>query len=141
MKICGIELKGSKAILALIEIVQERYLYIDIDPKIISLADDESTNSVKMFYNTIGAYFRDNKVTLVALKKRGKTGQYAGGPVTFKIEGLIQHCAQCEVDLIAGQTVSSTNKKHKFNIPGNLNKYQEQAYLTGCTAYTKHKNV
>lgn len=137
--ICGIELKGNDANLALLEVNDSQCSYVDIEPKRISLNDDESNKDVIKFYDAISGYFRDNHVNLIAIKRRNKKGQYAGGSITFKIEGLIQHCSQCEIEFLAAQTISAAHKKYNFTIPGNVNKSQEQAYLTGYCAHMRRK--
>ena len=71
------------------------------------------------------------------IKKRGKKGEYAGGPTTFKIEGILQMLANCDVVLISPQTISAQARKHGFAMPTTLNKYQHDAYSTACTALLK----
>ena len=46
------------------------------------------------------------------------------------MEGLIQLNPLCSVELISTQTVSTFEKKNQIQFPKELNKYQEQAYLT-----------
>ena len=52
--------------------------------------DDENPDEVKAFRDSMFAFFRENQVALVVIKKRGKKGEYSGGPVGFKLEGIIQ---------------------------------------------------
>jgi hypothetical protein len=46
-KVCGIELKGSEAILAIIEANDSGQQYINIEPRKIKIGDDESTEAVQ----------------------------------------------------------------------------------------------
>ena len=101
-----------------------------MEPKKIALQNDEDPNFVKSFLETFAAFARDNQVERIVIKKRSKKGEYAGGVLTFKIEGLIQLVEGCSVDLIAPQTITAVQKKKHYALPGNLNKYQEQAFLT-----------
>jgi len=39
-----------------------------------------------------------------------KKGEYAGGPIGFKMEGIIQLYEECPVKLVAPQTISATQK-------------------------------
>lgn len=136
MIICGIELKSSEAIIALITYDENHVQYNNIDTKKIKLTDGDCQNSVSSFFKTFSSFFRDNGVELVAIKKRAKTGKFGGGADSFKMEGLIQLC-EVEVKLIPPQTINSVIKKKQFAIPVILNKYQNEAYLVACCAGSK----
>ncbi len=130
MKICGIELSGSVAILVLLDGTKESFSYIAIEPRKIKLADDENPDEVKAFRNSIFAFFRENNVAQIAIKKRGKKGNYKGGPVGFKLEGIIQLYEECFITLVAPQTISAVERKHSPEKPAKLNKYQYPAFET-----------
>ncbi|MES2017006.1 MAG: DUF3010 family protein [Pseudomonadota bacterium] len=137
MKICGIEIKGSEAILAIVQLDGEKFAHIKVETKKISLADDENSVNVKSFCRLIQEFVRDNGLSNIAIKKRMKKGEYAGGPITFKIEGLVQLVENCLVELVAPQTVAAANKNHNFALPASLLKYQSDAFLTACTLLAK----
>jgi hypothetical protein len=73
----------------------------------------------------------------VAVKKRVKKGEFAGGPTTFKIEGVLQLLKECHVELISAQTIVAQNRRHSFPAPTSLNKYQAEAFRTACAALAK----
>lgn len=125
MKICGIELKSNNAILVLLE----NGNYIDTRIKKLTLENDESQEDIRKFCSEFLYFLEVNKVDKVVIKKRAKKGNFSGGAVTFKLEGLIQLNPFCEVDLISTQTIASFEKKNKIEFPQKLNKYQESAYL------------
>ena len=64
-------------------------------------------------------------------------GEFAGGPTTFKIEGVFQLLDGVEVTLLSPQTINAQNKKHTFDLPATLNKYQHEAYKTACSGLMK----
>ena len=70
----------------------------------------------------------EHGITHVAIKKRGKKGDFAGGPVTFKLEGVLQLLQGCEVHLVSPQTITAQGKKHDLTPPAALNKYQHEAW-------------
>jgi hypothetical protein len=137
MKICGIELKSSEARIAVIETIGDEISFITMNSKKISLADDECNESIRSFYDTFCSFIRNNGIEVVALKKRAKKGDRAGGAVSFKLEGLIQLCPDARIELHSPQAISAMNKKSTFEIPKGLNKYQEQAFLTACCCAAK----
>lgn len=130
MKICGIELKSNNVLLAVVENKE----FVDLKTKKLTLENDESQEDIRKFCNEFLLFLEQNEIEKVVIKKRAKKGNFAGGAVTFKIEGLIQLNPLCEVELLSSQTISSFEKKNDIDLPSSLNKYQEQAYLA---AYSK----
>lgn len=136
MKICGIEIKGSEALIAVAELNGDEISHVELETKRVALQDDEDANHIRSFSALINGLVRDNGIHSIAIKRRNKKGEFAGGPVTFKIEGIIQ-LSNCSVKLISPPTISATNKSHGFAIPDSLNKYQHEAFLTACTMIVK----
>jgi hypothetical protein len=130
MTFCGIELFGSEARIVLLDGTKESFSHIDIEPRKIKITDDENPDEVKAFRGSIFAFFRENDVGLVAIKKRGKKGEYSGGPVGFKLESIIQLYEECPITLVAPQTISAAQRKHSPEKPANLYKYQYPAFET-----------
>ena len=130
MRICGVELKGSEARLAVIRKTEDGVEHVNVATKKIPLGDGECSIQTKSFMDTFESFCRDNTIELVCIKKRGKKGEYAGGPDTFKMEGIIQVSNVPEVMLISPQTISAMQKRENIAIPDELNKYQHSAYLT-----------
>lgn len=137
MSICGIEIKGSEAIFALATLQDGAAQHLANACKKIALDDDDEATNVKAFATQVAAFVRDNGISRIAIKKRSKKGEFAGGPTTFKIEGVFQLLDNCEVTLLSPQTINAQNKKHNFDLPATLNKYQHEAYKTACAALLK----
>ncbi|WP_297831939.1 DUF3010 family protein [Pseudomonas sp.] len=137
MKICGIEIKGSEAIFAVATLRNSTLEHVPLPTKKIALEDDDESSNVKAFAALVEAFIRDNGIEQLAIKKRSKKGEFAGGPTTFKIEGVLQLLNECSVTLVSPQTVSAQHKKHDFALAGSLNKYQHEAYKTACAALMK----
>ncbi len=134
MPICGVEIKGSEAILSVVEVVDGHWTHIPKETKRIALTDDDDAENVRSFADLVAGFLRDNKLSEVAIKKRGKKGEFAGGPTTFKIEGVFQLNRECSVQLIPAPTIAAQDKRHDFAIPTTLNKYQVEAFRTACAA-------
>lgn len=124
MRVCGIELKGNNALIAVIEDGE----YIDIGTKKIILKDDENQNDIREFCNEFLVFLEKYDINKINIKKRSKKGTFAGGAVSFKMEALIQLNPKCDVELISSQAISKYEKNDKIEFPVNLNKYQENAY-------------
>ena len=126
MNICGIELKSNQLIL----VVLNGKKYIDLKIKKIILDDDENQLNIREFCNSFLVFLEKNDIKKVFIKKRAKKGNFSGGAITFKMEGLIQLNPLCEVELVSAQKISAFEKKNIIVFPDSLKKYQEQAYLT-----------
>jgi hypothetical protein len=130
MIICGIEIKGSEAIIAVASLDNQALNHIALATKKIALDDDDEAANVKAFAAQVKAFAQANGIERIAIKKRSKKGEFAGGPTTFKIEGVFQLLDGVEVTLLSPQTINAQNKKHVFELPATLNKYQHEAYKT-----------
>ncbi|WP_064119201.1 DUF3010 family protein [Pseudomonas fluorescens] len=137
MNICGIEIKGSEAIIAVASVNGSVLSHVALSTKKIALDDDDEAANVKIFAAQVASFVRENAIDRIAIKKRSKKGEFAGGPTTFKIEGVFQLLDGCEVTLLSPQTINAQAKKHNFELPGTLNKYQHEAYKAGCAALVK----
>ena len=130
MNICGIELKSNNVILSIIQINDNNVVFINTKIKKLILDDDENKNSLLKLQDELDQFLENNKVEKIALKKRAKKGNFAGGAVTFKTETIIQLNTSCEVTFITSQAINKYSKNNVVEIPDELNKYQEQAYLS-----------
>ncbi len=137
MKLCGIEIKGSEAIIAVATLDGTTLGHLALATKKIALEDDEDAANVKLFAAQVASFVRENSIDRIAIKKRSKKGEFAGGPTTFKIEGVLQLLDGCEVTLMSPQTITAQAKKQGGELPGTLNKYQHEAYKTACAALLK----
>ena len=137
MQVCGIEIKGSEAIIAIADLQDGQFLHVPAETKRIALADDEDAANVRSFADLLAGFMRDSCISSIAVKKRGKKGEFAGGATTFKIEGVLQLLKDCQVELISAQTITAQNRRHSFPELSSLNKYQFEAFRTACTALAK----
>ncbi|MWK58356.1 DUF3010 family protein [Pseudomonas otitidis] len=137
-KICGVELKGSEAIIALLEKKDTGYAHLNIEPRKIKLGDDESSAHVKSFFETFQNLIRQHEIDLIIIKKRAHKGQMAGGAISFKMESLIQLNGIAEVRFETGQGIAAAEKKSPFELPESLNKYQEDAFKSAALYIRKH---
>ena len=132
MRICGIDLKSSDAILVIIESTNESFDIIKTDIQKLTLDDTNNAEHVKKFNTELKRFIKDNQIEKIAIKKRQTKGKFAGGAISFKMEGMIQLSPDAEVELLAGTTISKTIKK---NPPpaAKLFSYQQTAYETAYT--------
>ena len=136
MRCCGVDIAGSDLFLAIVDGENGSYNFVPTKPSRISLENDEDQDLVRSFFETITTFIRVNNVGLVAIKKRATKGPYAGGSITFKIEGLLQIVPGCKVALHAAPTIAAKNKSKRFIVPVGVFAYQRGAFHTACCALT-----
>ena len=128
MVVCGVDLRGSEAIIVMISGTRDDHKLIRSDARKIPLSDHNSSDQVKDFYKIFHALIVDRGINKVAIKKRNLRGDYSAGGVSFKIEGLIQLSQNAEVLLLHPTFIGSCKKKYSPEVPKNLYKYQYAAF-------------
>ncbi len=128
MKVCGIEIKGNAAILTCLSGSKKDYEIIAKDRKKVSIKDTKNQDDIKEFHASIVAFFTEFQFEKIGIKARGEKGKFAGGPLSFKIEGLIQN-TDFDVDVIHIATIKAgiKNINPDFTL---INKYQEESLKT-----------
>ena len=113
MTLCGIEIKGSEAIFAIASLDDQTLTHVALATKKIALEDDDEAANVKAFAAQVKAFVQENALQRIAIKKRSKKGEFAGGPTTFKIEGVFQLLEGVEVTLLSPDRKSTRlNSSH-----------------------------
>lgn len=128
MNVCGIELAGHEARLVVIVGTPNDWVLLDSGLRRVSLEDIDSTAEVKSFREIWQAFVDEQHVTHIVIKKRALKGEYAGGPVSFKMEGVLQTLDRCEVCVLSPLTIAAHMKKEPVNPPESLKKYQHEAF-------------
>ena len=137
MKTCGVEIKASEAIFALASLDGSAVTHVPLTLKKLALEDDEVVANVRAFAAQAAAFVAEHGIQRLAIKKRSKKGEFAGGPTTFKIEGILQLLEGCETVLVSPQTMSAQAKKLGAELPASLNKYQHDAFKAACAVLLK----
>ena len=134
MIVCGVELTGPDSILTILDGEKSNFICKNVLPKKIKMIDDENSVELKAYQDNIYAFFRENRIEKIAIKKRAKKGQFSGGPIGFKMETIIQLFSETEVILISPQAIAAAERNNTPTIPNFLNVYQESAFWTAFTA-------
>lgn len=134
MRVCGVEIKASDAIVVVLDGTKEDFEIIKTDVQKINLKDTNSSKSVQDFQNTFNSFLEDNNIDKVNVKKRNTKGQFSGGAVSFKIEGIIQLTKKSSVTLVTAASIASAIKKEQPPLADKLFGYQKGAYETAYTS-------
>lgn len=142
MKVCGVELKGSDAIICLISAENGLYDIPHLRVPKISLKDAGDAEEVRRFQFTFAKLIEDYNIDKVVIKGRALKGKFAGGPVGFKLEAAIQLIAELEVDILSATFIKNALNKSQLEIDfrdTGLHKFQETAF-SSAFAYLESLN-
>jgi len=135
MKVCGIELKSNEARIIVLEGHSEDFEIIKVDLEKLKLTDSKDQQAVKAFRDTIIDFLSYHDFDMIGIKERITKGRFAGGALSFKMEGLLQ-TADDKVVLVHNMSMKSTLKDIELPIDG-IKKYQEEALRVAL--YLLHK--
>ncbi|WP_353669793.1 DUF3010 family protein [Marinomonas sp. THO17] len=134
---CGVEIKGSEAILCLLSKQDGLFQIPDCRQIRLALSQPNDSESVRKFQFTLKKLFEDYKVTHVAIKERPTKGKFAGGAIGFKIEAAIQLIDTVQVNLYNNASIKETLQSHPlpvaFKATG-LKAFQENAFTVAYVA-------
>lgn len=129
MKTIGIQIKGSEAIVVVLEKDGVGNIIQTNECSKFKIDDHLNDNQVKEFrdqinttLDSIGAV----RIGIVARNANGK-GKMAPSAVSFKLEGIIQLYENTQIEIVWPITTISYFKKHTRSILPNK-KYQEDAF-------------
>ena len=134
MRVCGIELSASEAKLVVLDGSGDELVVVPCSTHKIMLQDDEFSKHIRSLYNDFDDLVKNYAIDRIAIKKRRKKGKFAGGPVSFKIEAIIQLLSNCDVQLVDAATISAFAKKNPLSLPSGLHTYQQIAFDVARTA-------
>ena len=133
MKVCGVELKGSDAIICVMSKANGLYDIPHIRVPKISIKDAGDADHLRDFQFTFAKLVEDYKIDKVVIKGRALKGKFSGGPVGFKLEAAIQLISNLPVEILSGSYVKSALAKTQVNIDfrdTGLKNLQETAFQT-----------
>ena len=137
MKVCGVELKGSDAVICLLSMEDGIFDIPDCRVRKVTL---EKNQNLKFFQSTFAKLMSDYKIEKVTIRERPTVGKFSGAAIGFKLEAAIQLIDDLDVELITPVDIKAYIKKNPvpvaFDETG-LKIFQESAFTTAY-AYIMH---
>jgi hypothetical protein len=129
MKVVGIEIKSTEAVLVVLEKDANGVITQSDESTKIGITDSVSNSQVRQFMQQAKASLDNiNADEIAILARNGKArGTMAPSPFSFKLEGLFQLYEKKEVQFIWPQTLSASFKKNPCTISP-AKKYQGDAF-------------
>jgi hypothetical protein len=128
MKVLGIEISGREVRVVALEKKENDIIDYTEKYKPIALEDDEISNNVILFKNTLFSVFDNFAPNEIVIKYRNPKGKglHAPSPISFKIEGLIQIYSEAKVSFVNPATLAAYYKKNKLELNPSFG-YQNEA--------------
>ncbi|MDX1537311.1 DUF3010 family protein [Arsukibacterium sp.] len=140
MRVCGIEIKGSEAILCLMAFKDGLFDLPECRQTRLALSNDKDAESIRKFQFNLAKLIEDYKVEQVVIKERPQKGKFAGGAVGFKIEAAIQLITNCPSQILSATTIKEKLKQHPLPVDfkeTGLKGFQETAFIVAYAFLAK----
>ncbi|MGR0277427.1 DUF3010 family protein [Marinomonas dokdonensis] len=134
---CGIEIKGSEAILCLLSKQDGLFQITDCRQIRHALSNANDSANMRKFYQLMKKLFEDYKVEKVVIRERLTKGKFAGSSVGFKIEAAIQLIEGVQVELFNSARIKDILQNNPMPIPfkaTGLKAFQEGAFTVAYVA-------
>lgn len=140
MRICGVELTGSDAVVCLLNKDQGLFSLPETRVRKLTLRKDHTGADLQRFQAEFAQFLKENEVEKVFIKERMQKGRFAGGAISFKLEATLQLIASAEIEvaLLSPTQIKALLADNPLPIPFSdtgLKQFQEQAFTT---AYAGH---
>lgn len=140
MRVCGIEIKGSEAIICLMQLKDGLFDLPDCRQTRFPLSKDQDAESVQKFQFTLRKFVEDYKVAQLVIKERPQKGKFAGGAVGFKIEAALQLLDNCQTEILTATALKEKLKQRPIPVDfkdTGLKAFQETAFQTAYAFLAK----
>ncbi len=140
MRVCGVELSGSDAVVCLLNKDQGQFSLPDSKVRKLTLKKNHTRADLQEFQTDFVQFLTEHGVEKVAIKERMPKGKFAGGAISFKLEAAIQLISGVDIEivLLPPAQIKATLSAHPVPIPfteTGLKIFQETAFIA---AYVGH---
>ena len=142
MKICGVELTGSDAVVCLLNLHEQQYTLPECRVRKLSLPKDHTREDLQKFQFAFNKLMHDYSVDRVAIKERMTKGKFAGSAASFKMESAIQLIEALDVVVLSPASIKSllSENPRPVSFPETgLKGFQEAAFITAFAAHSLKK--
>lgn len=133
MKACGVELKGSEAIICILTLDQGLFGVPDCRTQKFIFKTSQSQQEMIDFQFAFKKLMQDYKVEEVVIKERATKGKFSGSAAGFKMEAAIQLIDNLKVVLQNNATEKASLKRNPVAVDfkeTGLKMFQENAFNT-----------
>ena len=140
MRVCGVEMKGSEAILCLMSLEQGLFALPDCRQTRLVLTQDYDAENIRKFQFAMKKLIEDYKIEHLIIKDRPQKGKFAGGAVGFKMEAALQLLPNVKTEILTSAFIKEQLARHPVPIvfkETGLKGFQETAFITAYAYLAK----
>ena len=138
MRICGVDLSGSDAVICLLELDKGEFNLPDCRVRKLTLKKGHTTEDLRQFQFEFAKLMSDYSVDKVVIRERLAKGKFAGGAISFKLESAIQLIADLDVTILTPSQIKTAISDNplpiRFSDTG-LKVFQEVAFKAAYAAH------
>jgi hypothetical protein len=141
MRICGVELKGTEAVICLLTYQDGLFSLPECRARKIDFSKQNKQSDLRYFQTTFAKLVEDYKVEHVVIKERPLKGKFAGGALGFKMEAAIQLIENLKVSVMTPAEFKDSIKRNPVTVAfeeTGLKIFQKTAFEV---AYATHMNI
>lgn len=143
MRVCGVELKGSEALICLLSKSGELFDIPDCRQIRFTLKDSDDQEQMRYFQQSFRKLMEDYKAEHIVIRQRPHKGKFAGGAVGFKMEGALQALTDIGVSVLTASQIKEQLKKTPMPVDfreTGLKQFQEPAFTTAFAFLSNPNN-
>jgi len=140
MRVCGVEIKGTEAVISILDYRDGLFTIPDCRARKVEFSKRNRSSDLSYFQSAFAKLMEDYKVQRVVIKERPLSGKFSGGGLGFKMEAAIQLIKGIEVQTVSAQTQKAILKRNPISVDfaeTGLKVFQQQAFEV---AYASHMN-
>lgn len=141
MRVCGVELAGNDANIALMNLENGLIQLPDCRTRRLSLQKAATAHELKYFQKSFAQLVQDYKIETIVIRQRPMKGKFAGGAIGFKLEAALELLNGVQVIVLPPTEIKTALKESRvfieFSETG-LKGFQKSAFETGLAYMSQH---
>tara|TARA_B100001113_G_scaffold212523_1_gene174317 strand:- start:1 stop:429 length:429 start_codon:yes stop_codon:yes gene_type:complete len=141
MRVCGVELAGNDANIALMNLENGLIQLPDCRTRKLSLQKAATAHELKYFQKSFAQLVQDYKIETIVIRQRPMKGKFAGGAIGFKLEAALELLNGVQVIVMPPTEIKTALKESRvfieFSETG-LKGFQKSAFETGLAYMSQH---
>jgi hypothetical protein len=140
MRVCGIELKGTEAIICLLDFNRGAFTVPDCRIRQFTVSHSQKTESIRDFKFAVSKLIEDYKIEKIAIIERMQKGKFAGSATSFKLEACLQ-LIDLPISLLNTTDIKDWIKRNPLDVTIEdlgLKKFQQLAFNAAYAEQNKN---
>lgn len=141
MRVCGVELAGSDANIALLNLDNDIFRLPDCRTRKVSLQKAATAHELKYFQKSFAQLVQDYKIETIVIRQRPMKGKFAGGAIGFKLEAALELLHDVKVIVMPPTEINAALKDNHMYVDFSetgLKVFQKPAFETALAYMSKH---